>query len=356
MTSSIYLSGSTVKQLDQLAANPDADWRTVAMSKLQLYGFRVLNPLELTWSLAGQENGLDSRVRRALDLINQCDALLANVMKPSCDAAMEMVYAYRQGKMVTVVGMPPFSPWVLSHSQAHFSDIDEALDFLIDEQPHTDPISWALQWEGDLCERYEQFPPDGEPDYQLLGGDMPVLVVAPHATGYFREGEFQEPDSFTGSIAALLNRSARCHSLITSYCCVADPCWHFDTPMRRALSDIVKAGQVGMVVLLLGSAWHESPGLSVGAASPDQRTGDDLAARLRLGLSVLEPVASEQYERAVVPLRQFIAEELGVTVLTVKMHKRYRMPRLQPRLFLQVVLLLDRFVSETGLELLRGRS
>lgn len=357
MTPAIYLSGSTIQPVEQIGPVPDADWRMLAMTKLQLYGFRVLNPLELTWSAStGHELELDSQVRRALDLISQCDAMLANISTPSYGTAMEMFYAYRQGKMVTVIGMPPFSPWVLSHSQARFRDIDKAIDYLIDEQPHADPINWSLQYEMVLSQHYEQFPPEAEPDYQFLGGELPVLVVAPHATGYFRDGEFQEPDAFTGSMAALLNRSSRCHSLISSFCCVADPCWHFETPMRRALADIAKTGQVGLVIVLLGAAWHESPGIFVHASGPDKLSYDDLGSRLRLQLSELEPVAAECFDRSVGPLTRFIGDELGVNVLTVKMHKRYRMPRLQPRQFLEMVLLLDQFVSQTGVDLLRSRS
>ncbi len=356
MTPAIYLSGSTIQPVEQIGPIADADWRMLAMTKLQLYGFRVLNPLELSWPATGHELELDSQVRRALDLIGQCDALLANISKPSYGTAMEMFYAYRQGKMVTVIGMPPFSPWVLSHSQARFRDIDKALDYLIGEQPQADPINWSLQYEMALSQHYEQFPPEGESDFQFLGGDLPVLVLAPHATGYFRDGEFQEPDAFTGSMAALLNRSARCHSLISSFCCVADPCWHFETPMRRAIADIAKTGQVGLVVVLLGAAWHESPGIFVHASGPDKLSYEDLGSRLRLQLSEIEPVATEHFDRSVGPLTNFIADELGVNVLTVKMHKRYRMPRLQPRQFLEMVLLLDHFVSQTGVDLLQSRS
>src|SRR5271154_2046317 len=139
-------------------------------------------------------------------MIDQCDTLLANLNKPNYGTPMEIFYAHRRGKVVTVVGQSPFSPWVLSHSQARFQDIDRALDFLIGEPPQFDPVAWALQYEGVLAERYEQLPPAGEPDYQFLGGELPVLILAPHATAFFREGEFQDADSFTGSMAALIHR------------------------------------------------------------------------------------------------------------------------------------------------------
>jgi len=295
-------------------------------------------------------------VRRALDLIDQCDALLANLVNANPGTAMEMFYAHRRGKMVTVVGQQPFSPWVLSHSQARFQDIDRALDYLIGEPPQFDAVSWALQYEGFLSERYEQLPHSGEPDYQFLGGELPVLVIAPHATAHFREGDFHDPDAFTGSMAAALHRLARCHTLMSYYCCVADPCLHLETPMRRALADIARAGQVGMVLILLGGPGRGSPGLNAEVQGPDAAVCEDLSSRLRLKLAPLEPVGSEDSRRVAGPLCRFIAGELGLPVVILRMHRRYRMPRLQPGLFVKVLSLLKEFVEETGLEYLRSAS
>lgn len=357
MTSAIYLSGTTITSLDTIGPNPEPDWRSLAMTRLQRYGFQVLNPLDLTWSSSGLAADRDRNVRRALDLIAQCDAVLANVTRPSYGTAMEIFYAHRQGKMVTVIGQSPFSPWVLSHSQARFPEVDQAVEFLIGEQPHLDPVHWALQFEGPLAQRYEELPADGEPDYRFFGGDLPVLVVAPHSTAYFRDGEFQEPDSFTGSMAALLNRMARCHALTGDYCLAADPCWHNDTPMRRAFADIVRAGDIGLVLFILGSPWHESPGLyATGFAADSGATSEDLASVLRLKLSELEPVASEPVDRLVAPLLRFAVEGLSVPTIALRMHKRYRMPRLQPDLFAQTVDLLAQFIAEVGADLLRIRS
>ena len=104
------------------------------------------------------EKNIDERVQRSLDLIDQCDGLLANLNRPNYGTAMEIFYAYRHHKMVTVVGQSPFSPWVLSHSQARFADIDHALEYIIGEQSQSEPLLWALQYEALLAERYEELP------------------------------------------------------------------------------------------------------------------------------------------------------------------------------------------------------
>jgi len=336
----------------QLIGQLEPDWRSFAASKLHRHGLKVLNPLEL--ACTQPDPGSDRDVRMALDLIDQCDAMLANLIRPSYATAMEIFYAHRKGKVVTVVGNSPFSLWVRAHSKMRFPDMERALDYLIGEQPQVDPVSWSLQYEAQLAERYEQFPPAGEHDYQFRGGDTPILVVAPHSTAFFREGEFQESDAYTGSLAALLNKVSRCHSLMSFYCCAADPMWHLQTPMHRAYADIVKAGQVGLVVFLLGAQWHESPGIQVSAYSRGTQI-DDLASRLRLNLSQLEPVPADICELVPPPLVRFTRDELETPVISIKLHKRYRMPRLQPELFAKLSSLLAETIADFGVEFLKNR-
>lgn len=358
MLSSIYLTGGAADPQDIAFPGTDGDWRSFAMSQLAAYGLRVINPLEFAWGterVNEQESndGLTVRVQHSLELIDQCDAVLANLNRSSYGTAMEIFYAHRRGKVVTVVGPSPFSPWVLSHSQARFGDIQHALNYIIEEQTQPSALPWALQYEALLSERYEQFPAHGEPDYKFIGGDLPVLVVAPHATAFWREGEFQEADAFTGTMAHLLNRLAACHSLLTSYCCVADPLWYLETPFCRAFADIVKSGQIGLVVILLGSFWHESPGLQIHADS----RGEPYARRLRERLVELEPVPNEfTLDDRMGSLVQFAHTELAVPTVVLKMHKRYRMPRLQPEAFSLLNERLSNFVLAAGIELLGAKA
>lgn len=350
--SSIYLTGDVLETADLpgLMEFPEPDWRTHALSKLQRYGVKVVNPIVGAWA-----TDAGPRVRRALDLIDQCDAVLANLKMPGYGTPMEIFYAHRRGKMVTVVGEAPFSPWVLSHSMARFQDIDRALNFIIEEFPKPDLAPWCMAFEAQLSEHYEQLPVPGEMDYQFMGGDLPVLVFAPHATAFFKEGEFQDPEMFTGCMAAALHRTVRCHSLMSNYCSVADPIWHLETPMIRALADVVKAGQVGLIVMLLGSPWHDTHGFSVQGYGPDGGNHEELASRLRLQLSAIEPVGPIGEEASVMPFLRFASEALQTPVVAVRTHRRYRMPRLQPEPFEQALTLIAEFVQDVGVDMLRSR-
>lgn len=376
MLASVYLTGDTVNDKEGLGLsvnpgrdwNPKGDWRSFAFSRLESYGLKVVNPLSLTWSVAAsgqstpdeeaevREMG-DLRVRRALDLIDQSDALLANLEDSGLGVAMEIFYAHRRGKMVTVVGPSPFSPWVLTHSQARFQDIDRAIEYIAEEHPRTAPASWAVQYEAQLSERYEQFPPHGEPDYKFMGGDLPVLIISPHATAYWHEGEFREEDSFTGSLSSVINKASGAHAMISNYCAVADPCWYLETPFRRAVTDVVKTGKVGMVFIILGSNRREGPGIELSYHGPAQAQSNCVGyySMLKNKLSSFEAVHESVFDLPVKPLTSFLSEELQTPTVVLRLSKRYRMPRLQPELFSRLADALSEFAYNAGEDLLRGQ-
>ena len=360
--SSIYITHEVVEMSELIPMAPAPDWRTLAISKLQRYGLRVVNPID--WMIPGIQNAnegveidsVEKRVRRALDLIDQCDALLANLHKSNYGTAMEIFYAHRRGKKVTVVGQSPYSPWVLTHSQSRFTDLNNALDFLIEESLQTDVLNWALQFESSLSNRYEEYPPCGQQDYQFFGGELPVLTIAPHASAYFRDGEFLEPDVFTGALGSSFHRISRCHAAISSYCSAADPCCFLETPLVRAVGDIIKAGKVGLCLIVLGLNWHEASTLVIEQMGPDAAQMEDLSSRLFQKLAPLDQVLLRDVESDVKPLMRFISETMSVPVMTLRVHRRFRMPRLQPELFMDLSDAVSQFISETGTELLRSAS
>lgn len=354
MMSSIYITQEVVEISSLAAMGSEPDWRAIAISKLHQHGLTVVNPID--WAMTREtenEIGLEKRVRRALDLIDQCDAVLANLNKSNYGTAMEIFYAHRRGKTVTVVGQPPFSPWVVSHSQARFEDMERAIGFLIEDGMQPDVLNRALQFESHLQERSEQFPTSGESDYEFLGGELPILCVAPHATSFFREGEFKEADAYTGALAASVHRSSLAHALVSSHCMPADPCYFTEAPMMRAMADVVKAGQIGLVIVLLGAAWHESHAFGIEAAGTE---GNTYASLLRSRLAELDDVNIGRDSEDVKVLQRFITEQLSVPSIVLRVNRRFRMPKLQPEAFLGLTAALSRFVRECGWEMLRSAS
>src|ERR1700678_2265435 len=98
MSPAIYLSGVTTEPTYFSEHLPEPDWRAIAMSRLQRHGINVINPLDLAWLEVDAPSKIEEGVRKALDLIDQSDAVLANLTKPTYGTAMEIFYAHRQGK------------------------------------------------------------------------------------------------------------------------------------------------------------------------------------------------------------------------------------------------------------------
>lgn len=96
----------------------------------------------------------------------------------------------------------------------------------------------------------------------------------------------------------LLNRMSNCHTLSANYCMVANPCFYHETPFKAAITDLVKSGQIGMVLMLMGATWQEAPGFQVSYYG--KQTDYDFESRLRLKLSPLEQVGQpgEQVHQA----------------------------------------------------------
>jgi hypothetical protein len=78
-------------------------------------------------------------------------------------------------------------------------------------------------------------PHAGEPDYKFMGGNLTSLSGCPACHSKLAEGEFHEQESFTGSMSALLNRMTGCHTLMSNYCMVADPCWYLRNSISACL-------------------------------------------------------------------------------------------------------------------------
>jgi hypothetical protein len=125
--------------------------------------------------------------------------------------------------------------------------------------------------------------------------------------------------------------------------------FYHETPFKAAITDLVKSGQIGMVLMLMGATWQEAPGLQVSYYG--KQTDYDFESRLRLKLSPLEQIGGEREDKYIKPLATFIADDLGVPTLAVRMSRRYRMPRLQGMLFNRATELLAEFVNECGAEL-----
>lgn len=353
MTTSVYLSGPPGAVNDPLLSI-STDWKAYAASTFLRSGITVANPIELDLTGfindVGEQSGITS-VKHSLGLIDKADSLLANLTQLTESVTMEMFYAHRQGKQVVVVGNEPFSPWVMFHSEIRFQKLKEALDYLVNYSSAFDTVTWSTQYESHLKSRAEQFPPQGEYDFDYYGGASPVLVLAPHATSYFKDGKLCRAESYTGALSVLLHKLTGCHSLISSYCAAADPELYFDSPFVKFLSQLVKKIDLKLVVILHGiEDWENQNDIVVNSWNKDSLINKTEYLNLLISLLKVKNFKNVGFDLKdsqnlqLKTMSHFLFEELKIPVLRLDIHKKYRIPKLHPELYLNMQTALAQFL------------
>lgn len=108
----IYLAGPINGCMDDEANG----WRTVARTALTAAGHDVVDPMARDYRGRELEN-VDDIVHGDKRDINSCDTVLVMAARPSFGTAMEVLYAWEQGKDVIAVATHPASPWLAYHSR-----------------------------------------------------------------------------------------------------------------------------------------------------------------------------------------------------------------------------------------------
>ncbi len=358
MPTSVYLSGPSNQPLVDPSLAISADWKAYAASKFIQSGITVANPLDL--DISGFIKNVDefasnSTIKHSLALIDRADSLLANLLQATESSPMEIFYAHRQGKQVVVVGNEPFSPWVMFHSEARFGKLKEALDYLIHQPLAFDTITWSDQFESHLKRRADQYPPEGEHDFEYYGGTLPILVLAPHATAYFKDGSLYFPESYTGSMAVLLHKLTGCHTLISSYCTAADPVHYLGSPYVSCLTQLIKKTDIKLVLNLHGIEDWNSP-YDFFITSWNNSSLVTKTEYLNLLVSMLKlkdfkeigydfPEITSQNTKT---MSHLLFEDFSVPTIRLDIHNRYRLPKLNPSLYSSLHTALAQFLMLIG--------
>lgn len=360
MPISVYLSGPSQASTDPslpLSMTISTDWKSYAASMFLKSGITVANPIELDLSgFITKVEELSSTVKHSLNLIDRADSLLVNLTQISESAPMEMFYAYRQGKQVVVVGNEPFNPWVLFHSQARFQKLKEALDYLVNQPSPIDTIAWSSQFESHLKTKSEEYPPEGEPDFEYYGGSLPVLVLAPHATSFFKEGDLYPSESYTGTLAVLLHKLTKCHALISSHCVLADPVYYLSSPFVNFLSQLIKKADLKLVLVLHGTEWNNPHEVIVSSWNKSSLINKTEYLNLLTSILKIKDIKDIGYDSSNISLNNEIKtishlmfQDFALPTIKLEIHKRYRIPKLQPNLFSNLYTALAQYLMLVGL-------
>ena len=178
------------------------------------------------------------------------------------------------------------------------------------------------------------------PAFELACGAVPVLVSAPHAVTHERDGKVKPSDDYTGSLALLVAKLARCHSIVACRYSATDPNWdplercaykqaavaHVREHGIKALVDIHGMVSASPALAALGTADGETV-----AARPQLRDQALKLLQSRLGPSV------EQYGKPVVvdgryaarganTVASTVARECGIPCLQIELATALRVP------------------------------
>lgn len=354
MPNSVYLSGPSKALLSDSSCPISADWKAYASSMFLKSGITIINPIEL--DISGFITKVDessAAIKYSLNLIDKADSLLVNLTQITESATMEMFYAHGQGKQVVVVGNEPFNPWVMFHSEARFQKLREALEYFVSRPSNLDTVTWSSQFESSLKRKAEQYPPEGEHDFEYYGGDLPILVLAPHASNYFREGNLFTSESYTGTIAVLLHKLTGCHSLINSYCVLADPIYYLNSPYVNFVLQLIKKVDFKLVLVLHGVGWNNPNELIL--TSWNKTSLINKAEYLNLLISMLKikdfkEIGYDSLDliKEAKTLSHFLFEDFRIPTMKVEIHKKYRIPKLHPTLYKNLSCALAQFLMLVG--------
>ena len=340
---SVYLSGPPCNVSDPSLPSP-TDWKVYAASTFLKSGLSVANPIEL--DLTGFVSNVDdiskmSSVKHSLSLIDRADSLLANLTQLTESVTMEMFYAHRQGKKVVVVGNEPFSPWVSFHSEARFTKLREALGYLIQQPIGLDTVTWSSQFEDRLKRRAEQYPPEGESDFEYYGGSIPVLIISPHATTYFHDGNFNPSESYTGALSVLMHKLTGAHALISSYCLAADPVYYLNSPFVSFLTQIVKNIDLKLVLILHGiEEWNNPNSVILNTWNNVSLRNKTEYLNLLISMLKIKNIGEIGYDSLDIvnkdkkTINHLLFDDLSIPTITIGVHKRFRLPTLQSNYYL----------------------
>lgn len=88
--------------------------------------------------------------------------------------------------------------------------------------------------------------------FQVLRGDIPVLISAPHACMHVRDGVSKMQEEYTGAIALFLAELCGCHAIYTCFKTGDDPNWQSDSIYKDAIRTLVSECDIQFCIDLHG--------------------------------------------------------------------------------------------------------
>jgi hypothetical protein len=103
--------------------------------------------------------------------------------------------------------------------------------------------------------------------FEIILGEMPVLVSAPHSVTHFRKGQPKHGEFMTGVIAKLLQERLNCYCITKTKNDLTDPNYDSDHPYKNAITKLVAEQGISLLIDLHIMASERPAAIEIGTGN-----------------------------------------------------------------------------------------
>ncbi len=205
-----------------------------------------------------------------------------------------------------------------------------------------DISSFALEFERAQSKRYTVFAEKDHSSFVHIKGDIPILVVASHATAHKRDGKLKAQEFYTGAISVILNSLSGVHCLYTIYASEQDSNYREQTELKQYIRQLARKYNIKFVLDIHGTGSYRKFDIYPGIG----KTGEFLNGNSFL-ITNLETVLKRNniklggtdifpaYRQHTVS--RFANSELGISSMQIEIKQDYRDPETDSHLFEELI-------------------
>lgn len=217
-----------------------------------------------------------------------------------------------------------------------------------------DPCAFAVNFENLQEKAYKLPASNGSDDQIYIGGNLPILVTAPHATAHVRMGKLKRQEFYTGAIAALLHNTTGCHVLYTNSLSETDPNYYDNSPFKSKLSEIIGGSRIKFLIDLHGTGPGRSADIFPGTGKAREfLLGNDhyFDALLSSSESFAISIGGEDVFPAArqMTVTKYAARKLGVPSMQLEIVRELRKPESARGDFERLIGFMKEFITQLSL-------
>ena len=137
-------------------------------------------------------------------------------------------------------------------------------------------ITEAMQIETEIDGQSDKIATEGTPWFNVIEGNVPIVVTAPHATKPFREGKYRFSDGGgTAALAKLLNKLTGVTVLYTTFSSPSDPNFYDDNSFKTSLGSLIEKRRPILLLDIHGSHSYRPYDVDLGTMGGKSLLGDE---------------------------------------------------------------------------------